>query len=121
MHNEQFDFKKMAITFFVIAMIMLFLTLFKQIKISRMEKFQQEQIDMVYQDLEKRIKDSERTIYRLNLENGRQFRNILDYRIKIDSLEQVKGKVEIVYRDRIRSIQGASVNELEKYWQNELK
>jgi hypothetical protein len=40
---------------------------------------------------------------------------------RIDSLENVKGKVRVIYKEKIKEIEGFSGKQLENYWKDEFK
>ena len=42
-------------------------------------------------------------------------------RLSIDSLEQIKGRVEIVYINRVQQINTFTSKQLENYWKDEIK
>ena len=42
-------------------------------------------------------------------------------RVSIDSLEQLKGRVEIVYINRVQQINTFTSKQLENYWKDEIK
>lgn len=46
---------------------------------------------------------------------------IREARLSIDSLEKVKGRVEIVYINRVQQISTFTSKQLENYWKDEIK
>jgi hypothetical protein len=81
------------------------------------------QIDSVSKDLRKeyedRIKEREITIDKLRKENEKYRKEIQFMNHKIDSLNLVKNKIVIKYRDRIKDIKLMDIKSITEYWNEE--
>jgi predicted Holliday junction resolvase-like endonuclease len=81
------------------------------------------QIDSVSKDLRKeyedRIKEREITIEKLRKENDKYRKEIDFMNHKIDSLNLIKGKIIIKYRDRIKEIKIMNIKSITEYWNEE--
>jgi cell division protein FtsB len=81
------------------------------------------QINSISKDLrneyEDRIKQREITIEKLRKENEKYRKEIDFMNHKIDSLNLIKGKIIIKYRDRIKEIKIMDVKSITEYWNEE--
>ena len=97
------------------------ITVFTFFMARRYKKQYEKGLSEIRAEKEKDIKLRDLRIRALQWDNMLKDFKIESANQKIDSLEQVKQKIVIRYKDRYKEIESFTSDEITKYWQNEFK
>jgi hypothetical protein len=93
----------------------------KQRQINKLEGVLETQIETIKKQKDSIIKSKLSQIDSLNIANKILVQKIDVSKSKVDSLEKIKRQVRIIYKGKIKEIEGFNGDELKNYWEDELK
>jgi hypothetical protein len=89
-------------------------------KVKELEKFQTNEFEILKAEKDSIIRLNEFKIDSLLLDNSIKEEAIKNVKFSFDSLENIKSKVKIIYKDIVKEVENFDGEKLENYWKNEL-
>lgn len=120
--NTDLIFKKVAITLFIIVILLVSLSYFTRLSENRMnDKLIEKYVHDITQEAESIIRSKQARIDYLMKRMQKYEKVIKQSQIEIERLQKEKSKIQYVYLTKIKEINKYDAKQLEEYWQNEFK